>query len=52
MTVNELIEALEKIKNDGKGDYEVTVQYRDDRGCWLRDDISPDVDETIKRVIF
>ena len=54
MTVNELIEALEKIKDDGKGDYEIAVQYRDGGGDYfgVDDDISCYVNETKKRIIL
>lgn len=54
MKVSELIEALEKLKDAGKGDYEMAVQYRDGGGyyCGEDDDISLDVDETRKRVVL
>ena len=54
MTVNELVEELEKLKDDGKGDYEVTVQYRDEGGYYygVDDDISCFVNETRKRIVL
>jgi len=32
MTLNEFIEKLQKLQKEGKGDYAVVVQYRDEGG--------------------
>ena len=52
MTLNEFIEELKKLQKEGKGDFQVVVQYRDDGGDYagFDEDVKPYTKEEKKRI--
>ena len=52
MTLNEFIEELKKLQKEGKGDYQVVVQYRDDGGdlAGWDENVEPYTKEEKKRI--
>jgi len=51
MTLNEFIEELKKLQKEGKGDFQVVVQNRDDGGEFIEyEDVRPFTIEEKKRI--
>lgn len=54
MTLNEFIKELQKLQEQGLGEYEVRAQYRDDAGVYpgTDDDVKPFVKHTKNQIII
>lgn len=54
MTLNEFIEELKKLQEEGKGDYQVVVQYRDEGGDYAGwdENVEPYTKDNVKQIVL